>query len=95
MRETRSGPRTGKPLSRYLWVTKKGALEKCYEGTINEMILQAFAKPARPHDLIPVLTEQYVKRFAPPESSISARNYVSQRLYELKRRDQFTIRGVK
>jgi len=95
MRETRSGPRSGKPLSQYIWTLRKGVADKCYEGTINEMLIAAFAAPARPCDLIPQITADYVKRFKPPESSVSPRNYVSQRLYELKRRGLFIIRGVK
>lgn len=95
MRENRSGPRSGKPLSRYIWVARKGALERSYEGTVNELILTFFQTPAKPAEVMDELVEKFLANFKPPKGAASPRAYVSQRLYELKRREMFSIRGVK
>ncbi len=90
-KESRSGPRTGTPLSHLKWVAKKGALARTYEGSFNEVIVRAFARPRKPIDVL----DDLVKAFKARNQSTTKqdpRDYVSMRLYELKRHDFFIIK---
>lgn len=62
-----------------------------YEGSLNELLLSAFRRPRRMIDALPRLVEVY-KKMNLPATSQPPRTYVAMRLYELKRRDLFTVR---
>jgi len=92
--ESRPGPRHGTPLSHLPWKTKPKALDRSHEGTVNELLLSSFVTAAKPVDVLPRIVEAYLAMGLTKPSTVTPANYMRQRLYELKRRNCFTIRGT-